>query len=164
MITSRAKPYSVLISIIISITGTAVHSESQGTNPCECAASKICWTLLLSSYRNNTISARTEIEEAPKNRFFPDSDASALLKSDAHGNFLSVRCGPKRTVCNAERDELQKRVIYTSFLAALPRKGSTDALFNPKNWAVTGEGENLIAKTRECKPDLFLELVEAMGK
>lgn len=143
---------------------TWTAAEVAATSPCECVKRKMCWAAVLAAYKMNTRTARNEVEGALPNRFFVDSEAVALERPDAEGNFLLVRCGADHAVCGDKRDELQRRLIFTSFLSALPVDRSEGILFEPRTWALTENGERIVAKVRHCNSSLLGQLVGTLTR
>jgi hypothetical protein len=131
----------------------AVVSTPKGT--CDCLTDQRCYGLVMSAYVENTDTALREIDGALPNRFFPDSNASTLGRPDAQGDFLSVTCGASRVRCDDKRDELEKRLIYTSFLSALPVDQRKGLNFEPMTWAIAETGQKLMKEARRCKPAIL---------
>lgn len=135
--------------------------EARKLGLCRCAKQSFCWSLMMSAYRRTVKLELDEIEAAFPNRFFPDSMASALGKPDAEGNFVSVRCGADRQPCDDKRDELEKRVMLSSFLAVAGSDKKQDGeLFDPETWEIRGSGQALMSKAKKCRPGLMRELAD----
>jgi len=131
---------------------------------CDCLTDRRCRGLAMSAYLENVDTALREVDGALPNRFFPESDASALGKPDAQGDFLRVTCGPKRAECTDKRDELEKRLIYTSFFSVLPVDQRKGLNFDPMTWAITDTGQKLMKEARRCRPAILGELGRALLK
>lgn len=102
--------------------------------------------------------SRAEVDGALPNRFFSRTETFALERPDRQGNFLSVTCGPARAACAEKRSELQRRLIFSSLLSSLPLGREEGALYHPRTWALTEEGETVISDLRRCRPELLDEL------
>jgi hypothetical protein len=135
--------------------------RSPAADFCACAANKQCWKTTMTAYGQTSSARLTEIEAAEPNRFFPGTFVSAMQERDQNGDFLIVRCGAGN--CDDLRDELEKRVLFTSFLGVMPSKGGKDRVYDPKTWALTETGMDAIKAAKVCRPDLLVELGRNFG-
>lgn len=138
--------------------------QFKGRNECQCLKDKFCWSLVLTGFSEILNMRFSEIEAALPNRFFPNSLASTLSAMDANGDFLRVTCGPSRAPCDGNRDELEKRVIYSAFFEALPERSKARPTFDRETWAITDDGEDVMKKAKKCRPGLMGELMVVLKR
>jgi hypothetical protein len=127
-------------------------------SPCECAAKKVCWKLVLGVDEEVLGLYKREVEGGLPNRFFPGTLTFVPRRPTSDGHFLIVQCGPGHRPCTDKRDILEERLIKSAFLKAISGKTNEDSLFDPKTFQVTDPGEQLFAKVRQCRKTLLLEL------
>lgn len=151
---------ATLVVLMLGLSARLAMAQPQRVElgPCDCARSKVCWSAVLEAFTIRSGQSRAEVDGALPGRFFPSTETFALEKPDRQGNFLSVTCGPGRTPCGERRSELQRRLIFASLLSSLPLSRPEGALYHPRSWTLTDEGETEIARLRRCKPEMLDEL------
>ena len=136
-----------------------VHLSPRGA--CECLVQKRCWKLVREAFQSNARIAKTEVEAAMNERFFPGAVAFALSEPDAEGHFLKVQCGGMP--CDDKRDDLERRLIVTSFLVSLPLGTPRAELFDETTWAPTSKGEKVFTQAKICKREILRTLIDIVG-
>ncbi|MDD2806421.1 MAG: hypothetical protein PHV33_12780 [Elusimicrobiales bacterium] len=118
----------------------------------------INWKLASTGFMKTFRYRNEEIESGEPGRFFPGAVAFALGRMDAGGHFLMLNCGASQN-CNSRRDDLEDRVIFTSFLDSITTpKARKSQLYDARTWALTSLGEEYMAKLRKRHPDLLARL------
>jgi hypothetical protein len=163
----RMRVYPLLLIAALASPSVAAKTPKapKARTPCECSASRMCWSLVIEGFDLRFKQALREVEAAQPGRFFPKSQPFALEKPDAQGNFLTMAggCGPSG--CEEQRDELQKRVVFSSLLSVLPPARPAGALYHPGTWELTAKGDAVVAELRRCRPGVLGELTEVvMGR
>ena len=147
---------ALLLGLAVKVSAGETGNVKFG--PCDCANNKTCWSTVLEAFSLRSRQSRGEVDGALPNRFFAGTETYALEKPDRYGNFLTVMCGPGRAACADKRGELQRRLIYASFLSSLPFGGGEGVYYHPQTWAITTEGETTVSQLRKCRPELLDEL------
>lgn len=129
---------------------------------CRCAAHELCWDAAMASYAALTKRSAREAEGSTRGRFFPRASASARRELDAEGHFIDLRCGGK--ACPEERAALEARIVYGSFLLALPLGLPEPALRDPSTWVISARGESMLREAKRCRKDLVSELVAGLRR
>lgn len=154
------------LTAAVLLLSTSAHAEGRKTArgapraACECITKKACWKLARDAYFQNTRISNTEIEAAVNDRFFPGAAAFALKKPDPEGHFLMVQCGGSQ--CFDKRDELERRMIVSSFLLSLPLGMKRSELINEQTWEISAKGEKVFTEAKTCKAGLFGELIDLL--
>lgn len=151
-------PFALMLALGLAAMPASAEPERSEPSPCGCARSKACWSAVLEAYAIRSGQSRGEVDGALPNRFFAGTETVALDKPDRQGNFLTVTCGPRRAPCAEKRGELQSRLIFSSLLSSLPLNREEGALYHPRTWALTSEGETVINALRRCRPGILGEL------
>ncbi|HNW45515.1 MAG TPA: hypothetical protein PKI19_13515 [Elusimicrobiales bacterium] len=119
------------------------------------------WGLVSTGFLEGFKNRNREIEAAEAGRFFPGVVAFALGRIDSAGHYLMLNCGAG---CNAKRDALEERMVYASFLEAVPTpKAAKDTLFNARTWELSPLGYKYIEKLHKRYPDLPTRLGRLVG-
>jgi hypothetical protein len=127
-------------------------------SPCACAAKKRCWGVVMMVYQKKVGLSKEEVEKGLPNRFFPATITFALRRPTEDGHFLTVECGSGRIPCTDKREELERRLIMSSFLGSLPLNLPEGTLYDPLTWRISERGEKAFAEVKSCRKGLLPEL------
>lgn len=123
----------------------------------------INWKLISTGFVQIFKHRNEEIESAEPGRFFPGAVAFALGRMDENGHFLKLSCGASQN-CSSQRDELEERVVFTSFLDSIHTpKAAKSSLYDTRTWALTSLGDSYMKKLHKRHPDLFKRLGRLMS-
>lgn len=137
-------------------------SRSAGWDAARCLSDEACFAQVADDFSGVVDMRLQEVEASTTDRFFPGAVARALWNLDDHGNFLLVRCGAERIPCDGPRDELERRVIYSSLLQALPFHGRSPEYYDAETWALTAKGEAAVRTAAAIRPGLLRALADKL--
>ena len=116
------------------------------------AADEREWKIVEYGFNNIFRALQREVESAPSGRFMPK--ASFWVREKADGpHFLEARCAGG--ACPEKRDAMERRMIETALLRALPGSHRKDGLFHPRTWVVTDIGRRELQRAERRYPDLW---------
>jgi hypothetical protein len=158
---SAMRPFLAAAALAAALAAPPARAVGPATGPdapCACAAKKRCWNLVMIGYERRIRLSEEEVEKGLPNRFFPRTLTFVLRRPTEDGHFLNVECGSKRLPCTTEREQLERRLIVSSFLGSVLPSTAEGALFDPMTWRISDAGERAFAEVKSCRKGLVAEL------